>query len=404
MSPFENAWQQVQSAAAIIKLNPDVLSRLAQPDHIWQQDLKVTMDNGSDQLFPAYRVQYNNWRGPYKGGIRYHQAADLDEVKALALLMSIKCAVANIPLGGGKGGVVVDPKKLSKPELERLSRAYIQAFHEHLGPDKDIPAPDVYTTPEIMAWMVDEYSKIVGKPTPGVITGKPINAGGSEGRGVATAQGGYYILQAVAEKQGIPAFSLAIQGFGNAGLTMAEFAHHDGHKVIAVSDSSGTIHNAQGLDIPALVEFKKINSKVIGFPGSETIPNDQLWSLPVDVIIPAALDNQITASNAGSVQAKVILELANGPVSPEADDILASKQIIVVPDVLANSGGVVVSYLEWQQNLANEHWSEVDVLAKMKTLILAGLSDLYQLSTTHSITLRRAAFVLALQRLQAAAK
>lgn len=404
MSPFENAWQQVQSAATVLKLDPALITKLAQPDHIWEQDLNVTMDNGSQQSFHAYRVQYNNWRGPYKGGIRYHQAADLDEVKALALLMSIKCAVANIPLGGGKGGVVVDPKKLSKTELEKLSRAYIQAFHEHIGPDKDIPAPDVYTTPEIMAWMVDEYSKIVGTPTPGVITGKPISAGGSEGRGIATAQGGYYILEAVAQKLGLQSLSIAIQGFGNAGLTMAELAHRGGHKIVAVSDSSGTIHNPEGLDIPALVEYKKSTKEISGFTGAQAIPNDQLWSLPVDVLIPAALDNQITAANAGSVQAKVILELANGPVSPEADDILAVKNCVVVPDVLANAGGVVVSYLEWQQNLANEHWSEDDVLSKMKALLLAALADLYHLSETHQITLRRAAFVLALQRLQQAAK
>ncbi|MFH0873357.1 MAG: Glu/Leu/Phe/Val dehydrogenase [Candidatus Komeilibacteria bacterium] len=404
MSPFTNAWQQVETAAKALKLDSKILDRLREPDHIWENDLKVAMDDGSEQTFHAYRVQHNNWRGPYKGGIRFHPAADLDEVKALALLMTIKCSVANIPLGGGKGGVVVDPKKLSKTEIERLARAYIQAFHEYLGPDKDIPAPDVYTTPEIMAWMVDEYSKIVGQSTPGVITGKPISAGGSEGRGIATAQGGYYILEAIAQKLGLQKLSIVIQGFGNAGSVMAELAYKGGHKIVAVSDSSGTIYNEQGLDVPALIDYKKSTGKVAGFSGAATLADEKLWSLPVDVIVPAALDNQINTSNVGTIQAKVILELANGPVSPEADQILAEKNIIVVPDVLANSGGVVVSYLEWQQNLSNQHWSEAEVLGKMKVLLLAALEDLYHLSGQQGVSLRTAAFMLALERLAAVAK
>lgn len=405
MTPYQNALQQVKSAAELMSLDQSVLENLQQPYNIAQADLEVQMDDGSLNKFPAYRVQYNNDRGPFKGGIRFHPAADLDEVKALALLMAIKCAVANIPLGGGKGGVTVDPKQLSVNELERLSRAYIRAFYKILGPDKDIPAPDVYTTPQIMAWMADEYSKLVGQPTPGVVTGKPIEAGGSEGRDIATAQGGFYVLQSLSARVSWgQQLVVAIQGFGNAGSVVADLLFKAGHKVVAVSDSKGAIYKSDGLNIPEVLEHKKQTGSVVNFSGAENISDQQLLTSEVEVLVLAALDNAINAGNVADIKAKAIMELANGPVSPEADEVLAQKNIIVIPDVLANSGGVIVSYLEWQQNLKNEHWDKDKVLSMMKDLIVTAFEEIYQLSVEKKITLRQSAFIKALERIAAAKK
>ncbi len=405
MTPYQNALQQVKGAAELMSLDRAVLDNLQQPYNIMEADLEVQMDDGSSRKFPAYRVQYNNDRGPFKGGIRFHPAADLDEVKALALLMAIKCAVANIPLGGGKGGVTVDPKQLSVTELERLSRAYMQAFYKILGPDKDIPAPDVYTTPQIMAWMADEYSKLVGKPTPGVVTGKPIEAGGSEGRDIATAQGGFYVLQSLSVKVSWgDKLTVAIQGFGNAGSVVADLLFKAGHKVVAVSDSKGAIYNPDGLDIVKVAEHKKQNGSVLDFPGSKNISDQEILGLELDILILAALDNAITINNVNNVKAKAIMELANGPISPEADAILAQKNVVIVPDVLANSGGVIVSYLEWQQNLKNEHWDKEKVLGTMKDIIVKAFEEIYQLSEDKKITLRQSAFIKALERIAGAKK
>ena len=400
-NPFENALEQLQRANAITSLHPDILQILSHPNREIRASIPVRMDDGSLKIFEAYRVQYNNARGPYKGGIRFHQNTDINEVKALALWMAIKCAVVNIPLGGGKGGVTVDPKKLSKTELEKLSRGWIRAFAEIIGPHKDIPAPDVNTTSEIMNWMNNEFGKITGDTSGAVITGKPINAGGSEGRGTATAQGGFYVFETVREKIALPtSCRVAIQGFGNAGAHAAEIWSKAGHKIIATSDSKGAILNTTGLDIAALEKYKKENGGVIGFLESKTISTEELFALECDVLIPAALENQITLDNASQIQAKCILELANGPTTPEADDILFARGIPVIPDVLANAGGVTVSCFEWEQNLKNEHWSEAMVFEKLQKIMQTETINIFTRAQELKTDLRRSAFIVALDRIK----
>jgi glutamate dehydrogenase/leucine dehydrogenase len=354
-------------------------------------------------VFEGYRVQHNNARGPFKGGIRYHQDTDIEEVKALAFWMALKCAVANIPMGGGKGGVTVDPKKLSKTELEKLSRGWVQALADAIGPQKDVPAPDVNTTPEIMAWMADEYGKITGDKSGAVITGKPIAAGGSEGRGIATAQGGFYVFEALRQHFGLPeTCRVVIQGFGNAGEHAAELWKAAGHSIVGLSDSKGAVVSEAGLDPTAVLAHKKETGSVMGFAGGKTVTNEELLETPCDLLIPAALENQIRGDNAGNVQAKVVLELANGPTTPEADDILFGKNIPVVPDILANSGGVTVSTFEWEQNVKGEHWIEADVLSKLKVIMEREAKEIFQKSQALKTDLRRAAFVIALERIEQA--
>ena len=360
--------------------------------------IPVRMDDGSLKVFEGYRVQHNNWRGPFKGGIRYHQDTNVDEVKALALWMAVKCSVANIPMGGGKGGVTVNPKLLSVGELERLTRGWARMMKPVIGPTVDVPAPDVNTTPREMDWIADEFGH------PAVVTGKTIPAGGSEGRGTATAQGGFYILEALRSRLFLdPEVStVAIQGFGNAGQHFATLCHRHGYKVIAVSDSSGAIHNEAGLDIPAVIAHKEATDKVADFAGARNITNQELLSLPCGLLVPAALENVITIENAASVNAKVVLELANGPTTPEADDVLFGKGITVIPDVLANSGGVTVSYFEWDQNMKNERWSEEQVFEKLKALMSSATEAIWQKKEALKTDMRRAAFVVALERLQTA--
>ena len=397
MGFFKDELELLEQVGKLTKASPELLQKLAKPEHI----AETVLGGG----IPAWRVQYSSVLGPYKGGIRFHPAADLDEVKALALLMAIKCAAVDIPLGGGKGGVTVDPKQLTINELERLSRAYIQAFYKFLGPDKDIPAPDVYTTPQVMAWMADEYSKLVGQPTPGVVTGKPIEAGGSEGRDIATAQGGVYVLESLLAKLKLTdKLRIAVQGFGNAGLTMARLLYLGNYQVVAVSDSKGGIYKDDGLDIEAIVTHKETSGTVQSFSEAKNISNQELLELPVDILVLAALDNQVTDKNADQIKAKIILELANGPVSPEADEILEKRGIPVLPDVLTNAGGVIVSYFEWQQNLNNEHWPKDKVLWTLKDVIVKAFEEIYELSQEKKISLRRAAFVKALERIAGAVK
>lgn len=399
MNAYDNAMQQLERAAKIIKLDKKILARLSAPDKINMASLPVTLDDGSEQIFEGYRVQYNNARGPYKGGIRFHPAVDIDEVKALAFWMAIKCAVVNIPMGGGKGGVVVDPKSLSKSELERLSRAWVRAFRSVIGPDKDIPAPDVYTNPQIMAWMADEYGSL------GAFTGKPVEMGGSLGRDTATAKGAFYVLQAALQELKLESKNLkvAIQGFGNAGSVMAKFLYENGFKVVALADSKGAIYNPRGFNIHKVIEHKQ-HKNLASFPGAKKIKIEDFFTLDIDILVPAALENQITDKNAGSIKAKIILELANGPTTPLADEILRKNKVVVVPDVLANAGGVTVSYFEWLQNISNNYWTLEEVDKELQEKMIPAFHDIWKMAKAYKTDLRTAAFIVALDRIAKAMK
>ncbi|MGC8701011.1 MAG: Glu/Leu/Phe/Val family dehydrogenase, partial [Thermoplasmata archaeon] len=360
LNPFKIAQEQLDKAAKIMNLDPTVHQFLREPMRILEVTIPVKMDDGSVKIFKGFRVQYNDARGPTKGGIRYHPQETLDTVKALSAWMTWKTAVVDLPYGGAKGGVICDPKSMSEAELERLSRGYIRAIGRFIGPEKDIPAPDVYTTPQMMAWMMDEYSKIVGYNAPGVITGKPVEVGGSLGRGDATAKGGLYVLREAAKKikLDLSKATVAIQGFGNAG----QFAHKlvtemFGSKVVAVSDTKGGIYCKDGLDFKKVLDHKEKTGSVTNLPGTKNITNEELLELDVDVLIPAAIENQITGNNADKIKAKIVLELANGPTTPEADVILYKKGILDIPDFLANAGGVTVSYFEWVQNINGYYWT-----------------------------------------------
>ncbi len=402
-NPFENALMQLKRADAVQKFPDAFIKQIQHPNREVRISIPVVMDDGRLEVFEGYRVEHNNARGPYKGGIRYHQDTDISEVKALAFWMALKCAVANIPMGGGKGGITVDPKKLSKTELEKLSRGWARGMADILGPKKDVPAPDVNTTPEIMGWMVDEYAKISGDTTGATFTGKPLDKGGSAGRGPATGLGGYYVFDALRSNYGVQeGASVVVQGFGNVGGNAAEIFAQHGYKIIAMSDSKGGVVNEAGLDLKALEQWKKDNGTLAGFPGSRTVTNAELLELPCDVLIPAALENQITFENAPNIKAKFILELANGPITPEADEILYDRGIPVVPDILANSGGVTVSTFEWEQNLKGEKWAEADVFAKLKTILDEESKVIHDKSVSAKTDLRRAAFIIALERISKA--
>lgn len=374
-------------------LSEEELTLLAKPQRIVTANLWV---NG--KMYLAYRVQYNNARGPFKGGIRFHPEVDMEEVESLAFWMSLKTAVVDIPLGGGKGGVVVNPKDLSQEELEELSREYIRAMHPVLGSEKDIPAPDVYTTPQIMSWMRNEYEKIIGKPDPGMITGKPLEEGGSYVRDVATALGGVYVLEEAVKKISVGK-KVVVQGFGNAGMTAAKLLHDKGYTIIAVSDSRGGIHDENGLDINAVIETKKNEGTVTRY-NSTQISNEELLELNCDVLIPSALGGVITKSNASNVKAKIILELANGPTTLAADEILFEKAITVIPDILANAGGVTVSCFEWQQNVANERWEEEDIKQKLHEKMVTGFESIWTTETD----LRTSAYIHAIKKIISAEK
>lgn len=400
-NPFENAMEQLTKAGTVLNLSEKNLALLSYPDRVIRVSIPVIMDNGELKVFIGYRSQYNNARGPYKGGIRFHPAVTEDEVKALSFWMTIKCAALGLPLGGSKGGVIVDPKKLSKTELEKLSRGYIRQLWRYLGSDIDVPAPDVYTNGEIMQWMREEFEKLAGKKDPGMITGKPIKDGGSEVREYATAQGGVYcVLELSKHMNFVPEkTTIAIQGFGNAGSHMAHILSESGYKIVGTSDSKGAIYSESGLDSAKLEEHKKKTGSVIGFEGSKDISNEALLELEVDILIPAALEGVITEKNAPKIKAKTILELANGPTTPEADEILNTKGIVIVPDVLANAGGVTVSCFEWEQNNNGEHWTEEVVLEKLKTAMITAFGDIWSASEKYSVPLRKAAFVKAIERI-----
>lgn len=416
-SAFENALAQLGVAAKILEMSPEANKALSAPDRVHQAQITVKMDNGTEKIFTAFRSQYNDALGPYKGGIRFHPNVSEDEVKALSFWMMVKCAAVGLPLGGGKGGVIVNPKELSPGEIERLSRAYINAFYKHLGPTKDVPAPDVYTTPEIMGWMLDEYEKLTGTHAPGMITGKPLALGGSRGRGSATAQGGVFVLQELMKKLGKKPeeTTVAIQGFGNAGSYMAKILHGLGYKIVAISDSQGGVFNEEGIDPQKAEKLKKSGGQLgcycVGtvctleqMPSAgpcRAISNAELLELAVDVLVPAALENQITAENAPRIKAKIIAELANGPTTPEADDILFAKGVLVIPDVLTNAGGVTVSYFEQVQNASNYYWTEAEVLEKLRKIMVDAFDAVWATKEKYTIKMRTAAFVLALERVVA---
>ncbi|MDQ5901584.1 MAG: glutamate dehydrogenase [Patescibacteria group bacterium] len=399
-NPFENALNQIKRAVEVKEFPKSFIERLMHPDRQVRISIPLVMDDGTEKIFEGYRVEHNNKRGPYKGGIRFHQDADMNEVNALALWMTLKCAVANIPMGGGKGGITVDPKTLSQNELENLSRGWVRGMLPLLGPYKDVPAPDVNTNGQIMSWMVDEYEKLTDEKSGATFTGKPVSNRGSEGREEATSMGGLYVFNALRESLNLEgSLSVVIQGLGNVGGNAALLFEADGHKIIALSDSKGAIMNEEGLSVKDVIEFKKQTGSVVGFPGSKEISQSELLTLACDILIPSALENQITAENAKDIKARLVLELANGPTTPEADDILFAKGIYVVPDILANSGGVTVSTFEWEQNLKGEKWTKEEVFEKLKEKMEKEANNVLDNSRKYETDLRRGAFILAMERL-----
>lgn len=414
MDPFDNALAQLHSAAKIMGLPNWLVEVLSTPQRQIEVSLPVKMDNGQVQAFRGFRVQYNNWLGPFKGGLRYHPRVDINEVKALAFWMMIKNGVVNVPFGGGKGGIEVDPKKLSQSELERLTREFAKALSPNIGPIVDVPAPDVNTNAQIMEWLADEYGKVAGNFTPAVVTGKPVGKGGSEGREEATGLGGFYVLEETIKRLGLKKpLTVAIQGFGNVGSHIAELLYQDGYKVVALSDSKGAIYDQarEGFNVGLVKKCKEEKGFIAGCycVGSVCdlaqkhkgeITNEVLLELPVDILIPAALEVVLTAGNAPRIAAKIVLEMANGPTTPEADKILNEKGVVVVPDVLANSGGVTASYFEWYQNLHQESWSLERVREELKEKMTHAFDEVWGISQERKVILRTAAFILALERLK----
>ena len=402
---FGNALKQLESAYAHLDVSDAAKTILAQPNESLSFAIPVAMDDGSVKVFPAFRVHYNDARGPTKGGIRYHLGVTLDEVTALGFWMAIKCAVVDIPYGGGKGGVIVDPKRLSKTELERLSRGYVRGAWYFMGPDRDIPAPDVNTTPEIMRWMSEEYDAITGKKQPAFITGKPVAEGGSLGRDTATARGAFLCVEELCEatNRHLKGLRVAIQGFGNAGAHLATMLHAAGATIIAVSDSSGGIADQKGLDIPKVSQLKRSHNltdpAVLAATGAHAVTNAQLLEIDTDLLIPAALENQLTGENAARVEAPWIVEVANGPTAPDADEIFAAAGKIVVPDVLANAGGVTVSYFEWVQNKKDERWTVERVDDELERIMRPAFRAVWRMGSDKRVPLRTAAFLLAVKRI-----
>lgn len=406
LNPFEIAKEQIKMACDKLGLDPAVYEILSRPKKVVEVSIPVKMDDGSIRVFTGFRSQHNNAIGPTKGGIRFHPDVTIDEVKALSTWMTFKCSVVGIPYGGGKGGIIVNPKELSEGELERLSRGFINAIYEEIGPNKDIPAPDVNTNGQIMAWMVDEYNKISRVDSPGVITGKPLNIGGSKGRVVATGLGVAITVREAAKRIGLDLkdAKVAVQGFGNVGSYAALTLEGYGAKVVAVSNSRTCIYNENGLNIKELMEYNKINSNIAGFSGSTEIDRNDILTLNVDILIPAALENVITSENAGKIKARIISEGANGPTTPEADEILDGKGIMVIPDILANAGGVTVSYFEWVQNLYGFYWTEEEVLKREEQLMVDAFNNVYEISREHNVNLRTAAYMSSVKRVAEAMK
>jgi glutamate dehydrogenase/leucine dehydrogenase len=382
-------------------LSREELDLLDMPRRSFIVHFPVRKDSGKIKMFVGYRVQYNDARGPAKGGIRFHPDLTLDHVKDLSFLMTLKCAVVNIPFGGSKGGVVVNPKELSKNELEQVTRGYIRAIANYIGPFIDIPAPDVYTDEKIMVWILDEYERIKGEHVFAVVTGKPVELGGSKARSYSTSLGGIYVLEEAMKRMDMDKFevSIAIQGFGNVGENAARLLHERGYKVVAVSDSKGGIINKSGLDINAVMEHKKRTESVVDFKGSTNITNEELLICECDILIPAALSDQLNKHNAKDVRAKMVMELANAPTTKEADDLFFNKKVMLIPDALANAGGVVVSYFEWIQNLNNDYWEEDKVLEKLKKTMITAFNEVNSLCDEKGCRMRKSAYQLAIKRI-----
>ncbi|MDE1868751.1 MAG: Glu/Leu/Phe/Val dehydrogenase [Candidatus Micrarchaeota archaeon] len=414
LNPFAIAQKQLDKAAEVMNLDKQALAILREPRRTLIVNIPVRMRNGKTQTFTGFRVQYNDARGPAKGGIRFHPEETLDTVKALSAWMTWKCSLADIPFGGGKGGVICDPKKMNDSELEALSRAYIRAIGQFIGPDKDVPAPDVSTTPQTMAWMMDEYANIVGHNEFGVITGKPVELWGSEGRKDSTAMGGMYVMREAAKMQKInlKKATIAVQGFGNAGMyayTLSKSMF--GSKVVAISDSKGGVYDPDGLDLKKLEEAKQKTGTVMNYKSknAEKITNEKLLELDVDILIPSAIENQVRADNADKVKAKLLLELANGPVTPEADSILHENGVFDLPDFLVNSGGVIGSYFEWAQNQSKIYWKTPEFYARLDEIITKSFKDTMDLRKSYfekkqKITPRTAAYIIAVDRVAKAMK
>lgn len=401
LDQFDIAVAQVKKSAQILKLDNGMVEILTKPKRELTVNFPVRLDDGSVNVFTGYRVQYNYSRGPCKGGVRFHPNVTLNEVRALAAWMTWKTAVMNLPYGGAKGGVIVDPKKLSKAELERLTRRFTSEISIIIGPEKDIPAPDVYTDSQTMAWMMDTFSMIKGYSVPGVVTGKPLSIGGSEGRSEATARGAMYAARAAAKTIGMDTrkATVAVQGFGNAGSIGARlFSDELGSKVVAVSDSKGGIYSKEGLDIRQLLQHKSKTGSVANFPGTKEISNEELLQLDVDILVPAALENQITEKNASSVKATMVVEEANGPTTPRADEILYKNGIHLLPDILANAGGVTVSYFEWVQDIQSLFWSLEEVNERLERVMTKAYKDILPISKSENVDMRTAAYVYAVKK------
>jgi len=405
-SAYDSAMENFDLAADALGLDSNVRNMIKYPERILEVSLPVRMDDGRIQRFDGFRVQHSTARGPAKGGIRYHPGVTLDEVKALATWMTWKCAVVNIPYGGGKGGVTCNPKEMSQNELERMTRRYASAILPLIGPDQDIPAPDVYTNSQVMAWIMDTYSMTKGFPIPGVVTGKPISLGGSLGRNEATGRGVFYTIQSAAEHLRIPikGSKVVVQGFGNAGSVAAHLLDSNQAYVIAASDSRGCVYNSKGLDIPKLMLHKEKTGSVVGMANSETITPQQLLSLPCDILVPAALENAVDGSNAGAVKTKIVAEAANGPVTPEGDTILEKNGAFVIPDILCNAGGVTVSYFEWVQDEQHLFWEAQDVYNRLERVMKSSFAEVLKIHLDRKVSMRTAANMLGIGRVAEATR
>ncbi len=405
-NPWSQAMEQLDRAARKMNLEDYIAERLRHPKRILTVSVPVKMDDGHVRIFEGYRVQHNLDRGPAKGGIRFHPQVSMDEVKALAFWMTMKCAVVNLPYGGAKGGVICNPKEMSRGEIERLTRRYTAEISIIIGPDKDIPAPDVNTNEQIMGWIMDTYSMTIGYSAPGVVTGKPLEVGGSLGRREATGRGVFYVSRELAAMKQFDLRNapVAIQGFGNVGMNAAKIFAQHGCKVVGVSDVMGGLYNPEGIDIDALIEYRARHESIAKFPKAQKIPTERFLEVPCELLIPAAMENQITHVNAPRVQAKYIVEGANGPTSTAADRILNQRGITVVPDILANAGGVTVSYFEWVQDIQAFFWDEKAVNAKLQDIIVKSFREVYEIHEKEKVDLRLAAFMLGLRRLAQAVR